>query len=86
MATEVNLASSTSSWLVKLFWLLFKAGETGMGMFLESYFIFAIGNLSAVWKIEFPGCFGSTSPNITEAQTCPAGLEKSGTCWFYFDN
>ncbi|KAG2435009.1 hypothetical protein HYH02_012007 [Chlamydomonas schloesseri] len=49
----------------------------GLGMFCEAYFVFAVGNLSAVWKAEYPECWKkhttcsqSLSNSITYTQVC----------------
>lgn len=42
---------------------LLLAGRTGAGMFVESYFIFAVGNIGAIWKLLYPTCYASTTTN-----------------------
>ncbi|EFJ43350.1 proton/phosphate symporter [Volvox carteri f. nagariensis] len=44
----------------------------GLGMFCEAYFVFAVGNLSALWKQEYPLCWA-------KHQTCPLKLSDSIT-------
>lgn len=34
----------------------------GAGMFMESYFIFAIGNIKPLLQIDYPNCMGSERP------------------------
>ncbi|KAG2425952.1 hypothetical protein HXX76_013325 [Chlamydomonas incerta] len=49
----------------------------GLGMFCEAYFVFAVGNLSAVWKAVYPSCWKThttcdkkLSDSITYTQVC----------------
>jgi hypothetical protein len=42
----------------------------GLGMFSEAYFIFAVGNLSALWKVEYKACWADHT-------TCDAALKNS---------
>ena len=49
-----------------LFQYLEEAGRTGMGMFIESYFLFAIGNVLPIWQVEFPQCFSNDFPNASQ--------------------
>lgn len=44
----------------------------GLGMFCEAYFVFAVGNLSALWKVEYADCW-------TAHKTCPVSLSDSIT-------
>ena len=62
----------------KLVEVLGNAGRIGMGMFIESYFIFAIGNVHAIWQVQFPSCFGPV-PTVT-GQSCDGAAVNSLTC------
>ncbi|KAG2435777.1 hypothetical protein HXX76_006973 [Chlamydomonas incerta] len=48
----------------------------GMGMFCEAYFVFAVGNLSSLWKVEYKNCWKGIgcpqrlSDSITYTQVC----------------
>ncbi|KXZ53070.1 hypothetical protein GPECTOR_8g63 [Gonium pectorale] len=44
----------------------------GLGMFCEAYFVFAVGNLSALWKVEYANCW-------SKHVTCPVKLSDSIT-------
>ena len=43
-----------------------------MGMFCEAYFVFAVGNLSALWKVEYKACW-------SQHKTCKKKLSDSIT-------
>lgn len=45
---------------------LLLAGRTGAGMFVESYFIFAIGNITNIWKYLYPTCFDGINNNCDD--------------------
>lgn len=42
------------------------AGRNGMGMFIESYFLFAIGNILPIWQVQYPQCFTNHFPNASQ--------------------
>ncbi|GLI58503.1 hypothetical protein VaNZ11_000236 [Volvox africanus] len=44
----------------------------GLGMFCEAYFVFAVGNLKSLWKVEYKNCWGTH-------KTCPVTLSDSIT-------
>ncbi|KAG2451250.1 hypothetical protein HYH02_003857 [Chlamydomonas schloesseri] len=64
------------NFLVRFFIFLGSFMIPGMGMFCEAYFVFAVGNLSALWKIEYKncwkgiGCPQNLSNSITYTQVC----------------
>ena len=37
----------------------------GLDMFCKAYFVFAVGNLKSIWKVEYPTCWDTKSPNLT---------------------
>ena len=66
---------------------LVEAGKHGMGMFVESYFLFAIGNVQAIWEVQYPWCFnegkdpvnsGLSAFNYTDS--CPDLVITSMSC------
>ncbi|KAH9258917.1 hypothetical protein BASA81_002537 [Batrachochytrium salamandrivorans] len=42
--------------------VLLEASKTGMGMFCESYFLFAVGNMKSIWQVAYPTCFSAGEP------------------------
>ena len=60
-----------------------EAGRTGMGMFIESYFIFAIGNVNAIWEVLYPTCFDGDGPLTTDGKDpCKDSLVNALPCTF----
>lgn len=51
---------------------LMLAGKTGAGMFVESYWIFAVGNIGSIWKYLYPSCFHATPGDGCDDQTVVA--------------
>ena len=42
----------------------------GLGMFCEAYFVFSVGNLKAIWQVEYPECWSlhtTCSPKLPES-------------------
>jgi len=42
-------------------------------MFSEAYFVFSVGNLKNIWKVEYPTCWDTKSPNLE----CSTNLSNS---------
>ncbi|PNW71997.1 hypothetical protein CHLRE_16g686750v5 [Chlamydomonas reinhardtii] len=62
--------------IVRFFQFLASFMIPGLGMFCEAYFVFAVGNLSALWKVEYKNCWKGIgcpvklSESITYTQVC----------------
>ncbi|GFR43042.1 hypothetical protein Agub_g4047 [Astrephomene gubernaculifera] len=62
----------SSNPIVRFFQFLGSFMIPGLGMFCEAYFVFAVGNLSSLWKVEYKECW-------KDHKTCPAKLSDSIT-------
>ena len=60
-------------------WVLVEAGRTGMGMFVESYFLFAVGNINAIWQVQYPQCFTYNPSTLNITDNCNNAAEFSTT-------
>lgn len=71
---NASLASGDTSAIPPLpFWKeLLLAGRTGAGMFVESYWIFAIGNIGTVWGYLYPSCYSGGGNDGCDEQTVVA--------------
>lgn len=67
-----EVLSSEPKQPVPLWKELLKAGRTGAGMFVESYFIFAVGNIGSIWKYLYPDCYGEKKTDNCDPQTVVA--------------
>ena len=52
--------------IMHLLQALIEAGRNGMGMFIESYFLFSIGNILPIWQVQYPQCFTNHFPNASQ--------------------
>ncbi|KXZ43854.1 hypothetical protein GPECTOR_79g133 [Gonium pectorale] len=60
------------NFIIRFFQFLGSFMIPGLGMFCEAYFVFAVGNLSALWKVEYADCW-------KKHVTCPVKLSDSIT-------
>ena len=61
------------------FWKeLLLAGRTGAGMFVESYFIFAIGNITPIWNYLYPACNNKQHPACVQEIAAVPFVEIAG--------
>jgi hypothetical protein len=72
---------SCGQFLHDVTWPFLEAGRTGMGMFVESYFIFAVGNLNVIWQILYPTCFNDGKSSGQGADdSCNDTVVQTITC------